>query len=266
MNWLEHVLGSEWTITPAGGATGDAYFAKHGEQELFLKRNSSPFLAVLSAEGIVPKLVWTKRMENGDVVTAQHRMSGRELKQFDMNGSNVAELLQKIHRSKELLDMLKRLGKQPLTPNSIIEDIQQAVAFENLEQPIINEAIDLLIKMLPDVQCNEQVVCHCDVNHNNWLLSETNQLYLIDWDGAMIADPAIDVGILLYWYIDEAEWKNWLTSYGLELNENLKSRIYWYVLLQALTSYLWYNEKNNAKEKQNWIEHIKIILAEMLAH
>jgi thiamine kinase-like enzyme len=259
VNWLEQVLGSEWKITPAGGATGDAYFAKRDGQELFLKRNSSPFLAVLSAEGIVPKLVWTKRMENGDVITAQHRLIGRELKPIDMNGSNVAELLQKIHHSKELLDMLKRLGKQPLTPNSIIEDIQQAVAFEKLEQPEISQAIELLVRQLPDVQCDEQVVCHCDVNHNNWLLSETNQLYLIDWDGAMIADPAIDIGILLYWYIDEADWKEWLASYGLELNERLKTRIYWYVLLQALTSFLWYHAKDNDKEKQNWIEHIRMI-------
>lgn len=260
---MEQVLGSEWKITPAGGATGDAFFAKRDGQELFLKRNSSPFLAVLSAEGIVPKLVWTRRMENGDVITAQHRLLGRELKPQDMNGTNVAELLYKIHRSKDLLDMLKRLGKQPLTPNSIIEDIQQAVAFEKLEQPEIRQAIDLLLQQLPDVQCDEQVVCHCDVNHNNWLLSENNQLYLIDWDGAMIADPAIDVGILLYWYIDEADWKDWLSSYGLELNEHLRTRIYWYVLLQALTSFLWYHAKNNEKEKQNWIDHIKMILAKI---
>jgi thiamine kinase-like enzyme len=260
---LEQVLGSEWKITPAGGATGDAYFAKCDGQELFLKRNSSPFLAVLSAEGIVPKLVWTRRMENGDVITAQHRLIGRELKPMDMNGQNVAELLHKIHRSKELLDMLKRLGKQPLTPNSLIEDIQQAVVFERLEQPEITQAVELLLLQLPDVQCDEQVVCHCDVNHNNWLISENNQLYLIDWDGAMIADPAIDVGILLYWYIDEADWKEWLTSYGLELNEHLKTRMYWYVLLQALTSFLWYHAKNNEKEMQNWLEHIRIILAKI---
>ncbi|XQY91043.1 phosphotransferase family protein [Metabacillus sp. HB246100] len=265
MNWLEHVLGSEWKITPAGGATGDAYFATKDGQELFLKRNSSPFLAVLSAEGIVPKLIWTKRMENGDVITAQHRLVGRELKPRDMNGQHVAELLRKIHRSKELLDMLKRLGKQPLTPNSIIEDIKQAVVFEKINVPQINQAIDLLIKQLPQVQCNEQVVCHCDVNHNNWLLSKDDQLYLIDWDGAMIADPAIDIGILLYWYIEEADWESWLDNYGLELNHHLHTRIYWYVLLQALTSYLWYHAKENQKEMNNWLEHIAIML-EKICH
>ncbi|MFD6443364.1 phosphotransferase, partial [Peribacillus sp. NPDC060186] len=85
MNQLEHLLGQEWDISPAGGATGEAFIAEKDGQKLFLKRNSSPFLAVLSAEGIVPKLMWTKRLENGDVITAQHWMEGRELSQQEMN-------------------------------------------------------------------------------------------------------------------------------------------------------------------------------------
>ncbi len=85
MNNLEDILGQEWDIVPAGGATGEAFYASYKDQQLFLKRNSSPFLAVLSAEGIVPKLVWTKRLENGDVITAQQWLPGRELKPIDMN-------------------------------------------------------------------------------------------------------------------------------------------------------------------------------------
>lgn len=92
---LEHILGQGWEVIPAGGATGEAFFAKHQDQKLFLKRNSSPFLAVLSAEGIVPKLVWTKRTENGDVITAQQWLSGRELKPDEMSQDRVAKLLKK---------------------------------------------------------------------------------------------------------------------------------------------------------------------------
>lgn len=93
-------------------------FCKISRPKAFLKRNSSPFLAVLSAEGIVPKLVWTRRMENGDVITAQHWLDGRELKPKDMNSSRVTELLSKIHHSNELLDMLKRLGKTYFFPKT----------------------------------------------------------------------------------------------------------------------------------------------------
>ncbi len=90
VNWLEDILGSEWEITPAGGATGEAYFAKFQDRKLFLKRNSSPFLAVLSAEGIVPKLVWTRRMENGDVIhsSALARWSRIKTKRYEFESSD----------------------------------------------------------------------------------------------------------------------------------------------------------------------------------
>jgi thiamine kinase-like enzyme len=115
---LEHILGQEWEIVPAGGATGEAFYASYNDQRLFLKRNSSPFLAVLSAEGIVPKLVWTKRLENGDVITAQQWLPGRELKPRDMTHENVARMLRKIHRSEPMVGMLSRLEKQPLKPEA----------------------------------------------------------------------------------------------------------------------------------------------------
>ena len=77
MEWLEQLLGEEWKVIPAGGATGDAYIAHNEQHKLFLKRNSSPFLAVLSAEGIVPKLLWTRRLTNGDVISAQKWLPGQ---------------------------------------------------------------------------------------------------------------------------------------------------------------------------------------------
>lgn len=252
MNWLEQLLGNEWEITPAGGVTGDAYFAQFKEIKLFLKRNSSPFLAVLSAEGIVPKLVWTKRMENGDVISAQQWLNGRELKPIEMNSEKVSMLLQKIHRSKDLLNMLERLGKKPLLPDMILAQIKSSLDEDLMRYPNIRQAIQFLKQELPNIQYDHKVVCHCDINHNNWLLSDQEQLYLIDWDGAMIADPAIDVGMLLHWYIPKNEWDSWLTLYGIELTEDLQARMKWYVISQAILTIKWYKSKKNVKEIQYW--------------
>ena len=88
-------------------SSGDPIYCNGSGQKLFLKRNSNPFIAALSAEGIVPKLVWTKRIETGEVVTAQHWKNGRELTSSEMSQRRVAELLKKIHGSKPLLNMLK---------------------------------------------------------------------------------------------------------------------------------------------------------------
>ncbi|MDQ0196955.1 phosphotransferase family protein [Neobacillus ginsengisoli] len=253
---MEHILGQEWEIVPAGGATGEAFYARYKDQRLFLKRNSSPFLAVLSAEGIVPKLVWTKRLENGDVITAQQWLTGRELKPSEMNQELVAKLLKKIHCSEPMLGMLSRLEKSPLHPNTIFQTVEEELDDEVLLLPEVQKTIAFLKKEAINVYSEEMVVCHGDVNHNNWLLAQDNQLYLIDWDGAMIADPAIDLGLLLYWYIPEENWGNWLAMYGKTLNNHLKLRMKWYVALQTLSSIQWHKNKNRLQEMDKWIEFL----------
>jgi thiamine kinase-like enzyme len=257
---LEHILGQEWEIIPAGGATGEAFYASYKDQRLFLKRNSSPFLAVLSAEGIVPKLVWTKRLENGDVISAQQWLDGRELKPFEMNHEAVARLLKKIHCSKPMLGMLSRLETSPLLPETFFQAVVNELDEQVLSLLEVQKAMSFLKKEAVNVYCEEKVVCHGDVNHNNWLLAEDNQLYLIDWDGAMIADPAVDLGLLLYWYIPEENWQDWLNMYGKSFTDHLRLRMKWYVALQTLTSIQWYKSKNRLEEMNKWIKFLDDIL------
>ncbi|MGJ7920384.1 phosphotransferase [Neobacillus sp. LXY-4] len=257
---MEHLLGQEWEIVPAGGATGKAFFAKFEEQKLFLKRNSSPFLAVLSAEGLVPKLVWTKRLENGDVITAQQWLNGRELTPVEMNDEKVAKLLKKIHQSEPLKAMLSRLGITPVMPEPFLQMVQSGLDYDLLQIPSVKKSAEFLAREVRHLECKQFVVCHGDVNHNNWLLGENNQLYLIDWDGAMIGDPAIDLGLLLYWYIPEAEWKDWLERYGFIDTDDLKLRMKWYVLAHTLVSIQWHKQKARFPEMKRWIDYLDKIL------
>lgn len=258
---MEHLFGQEWEIVPAGGATGEAFIAlKDNEQKLFLKRNSSPFLAVLSAEGIVPKLVWTKRLENGDVITAQHWLNGRELSHQEMNEERVAKLLRKIHRSKPLLMMLKRLGKSPLRPESILTQLETSLDHDIVQLPVVFDAIAFLQNNLLLVECDEVVVCHGDVNHNNWLMTKGEELFLIDWDGAIIGDPAIDLGVLLYSYIPLNDWRSWLSQYGMTLDASLEMRMKWHVIAQSLSSIQWHKDKNRLEEMNRLIQNIPFIL------
>ncbi|MFF2449254.1 phosphotransferase [Neobacillus sp. NPDC058068] len=257
---MEHILGQEWEIIPAGGATGEAFYASYEDQRLFLKRNSSPFLAVLSAEGIVPKLVWTKRLENGDVISAQQWLEGRELKPAEMNHEAVARLLKKIHCSDPMLGMLSRLETSPLLPETFFQAVVNELDEQVLSLMEVQKAMNFLKKEANNVYCEEKVVCHGDVNHNNWLLAEDNQLYLIDWDGAMIADPAVDLGLLLYWYIPEENWQDWLNMYGKSFTDHLRLRMKWYVALQTLTSIQWYKSKNRLEEMNKWIKFLDDIL------
>ncbi|MCP3025334.1 phosphotransferase family protein [Halobacillus sp. A5] len=252
VNWLEHILGQNWTITPAGGSTGEAYYAQNEGKRLFLKRNSSPFLAVLSAEGIVPKLVWTKRLENGDVITAQEWLEGRELNTEEMKHPRVAALLSKIHHSTELLDMLMRLGKHPLTPDEILNDIKenQKILDQVDSRLEIHHAVKYLEHNVKRAQHDQHVVCHCDTNHNNWLLSSDNQLYLIDWDNAMVADPALDLGMLLFTYIPKENWEGWMKQYGGIESDHLMERMKWYAVSQSISFIQWHMMRGEYNEAE----------------
>jgi thiamine kinase-like enzyme len=76
----------------------------------------------------------------------------------------------------------------------------------------------------------------------------------------MIADPAIDLGLLLYWYIPEENWQDWLKLYGKKLTDNLKLRMKWYVTIQTLSSIQWYKNKNRLEEMNKWIKFLDGIL------
>nr|WP_308216648.1 phosphotransferase family protein [Pseudalkalibacillus decolorationis] len=252
MNSLKHILGSGWQVKPAGGATGEAYIAQYGEEKIFLKRNSSPFLAVLSAEGIVPKLLWTKRLENGDVITAQHWLNGRELKATEMNKDLVSKLLSKIHRSQELVSMLHRLGKHPVTPAEVFTEIEAKSNNYSIYHQEMKPFLTYLRENVDNVVTEQYVVCHGDVNHNNWLLNEDNRMFLIDWDGAIIADPALDLAMLLYWYIPDSQWEEWLRSYGVPLTNSLEGRMHWYIVAQTIESIFWHLERGQSEQADYW--------------
>jgi len=256
---VKHLLEHDWEIIPAGGATGKAFFASKNNEKLFLKRNSSPFLAVLSAEGIVPKLIWTKRMENGDVITAQECLNGREFKPEEMAQDGVAKLLKKIHESSPLLSMLGRLGKTPYKPEMMLEEVISALDEELLLDPAVHKSLQFLQTELPHVSSEKFTVCHGDINHNNWLLSDNNEIFLIDWDGATIADPALDIGPLLYWYIPRDDWKHWLGLYGLKYTEHLQLRMKWYVIAQTMLSIGWHKSQQRYQEMNFWGNYLETV-------
>ena|SRR5699024_7556200 len=220
-----------WQLHPISGDTGQAYMGIRNEEKLFLKRNSSPFLAALSVEGITPRLVWTKRIGNGDVLTAQEWCNGRTLYKEEMASPRVAQLLGKIHSSDTLKRMLKRVGGILFYPEDFLSQYMTDLPYDLLQHDLLYRALETLKQAAPSVNETELTVCHGDVYRKNWLLSETNHLYVVDWDSAMIADPAYDLGMMLSKYVDEADWGNWLAWYGNKTNKEFEKRIKWYAIM-----------------------------------
>ncbi|WP_143745423.1 phosphotransferase family protein [Marinococcus halophilus] len=257
---LELLMGDGWTIEPAGGSSGEAYLARAGEQVLFLKRNSSPFLAVLSAEGIVPKLLWTKRQANGDVITAQRWVDGRELTGGDMDNKRVAQLLSKIHSSSELLDMFMRIGNHARTPEAtttVLRKQQERLPYITTSMA---GALDELAGTSGEVQPPRLVVCHGDMNHNNWMFDANGDLYLVDWDNATVSDPALDLALILYEYIPKEEWEVWLQEYGLPLTSHLQRRMRWQIISHLLDHAQQALLTNRIKEAEFYKKQLEAVL------
>ncbi|MBM7838408.1 thiamine kinase-like enzyme [Alkalihalobacillus xiaoxiensis] len=260
MKMVELFLGEGWDVLPAGGSTGEAYIARQGDYQLFIKRNSSPFLAVLSAEGIVPKLLWTKRLESGDVITAQRWIQGRELKAKEMKDTSTAKMLAHIHGSSELLDMFTRMGNEPLNPAIMVENMFMQVSLYAIDDTLITEGLSFLEKTMNRLENVQYVVCHGDMNHNNWMHDEQENLYLIDWDGATVADPALDLGLLLYSYIPEERWADWLSYYGVALTTSLRVRMHWYVVAYTISEMLWNQNRKKYEQVQEYRERLSYLL------
>ncbi|SHN04355.1 Thiamine kinase [Gracilibacillus kekensis] len=265
MTAVEHILGEDWTIFPAGGSTGAAYYAQSNHKQLFLKRNSSPFLAVLSAQGIVPKLVWTKRLENGDVVTAQQWLDGKALNIEEMQHPKVAKLLSKIHHSSELLDMLLRIEKTTVVPDQTLVRVKQFVQgnIQARNSISVYKAIKFLESRLMDIYFEQQVVCHCDLNHHNWMLSTNGELYLIDWDNARVGDPAMDIGRILQSYIPKQEWDQWLEHYGMANSKNFMQRMHWYLIVDEIIGYIWSENRKKRKEANTHLHELNQLLEQV---
>ncbi|WP_066196649.1 MULTISPECIES: phosphotransferase family protein [Gracilibacillus] len=264
---MEHILGKDWTVLPAGGSTGTAYYAQSQQKQLFLKRNSSPFLAVLSAQGIVPKLVWTKRLENGDVVTAQQWLDGKALNVEEMQHPKVAKLLSKIHQSSELLDMLLRIEQTTVKLDQTLVRVKQFVKGSKLSRNslILYKAIQYLETRLLDVYHDKQVVCHCDLNHHNWMLSNSGELFLIDWDNARVGDPAMDIGRILQSYIPKQDWDQWLGHYGVENTHYLMKRMHWHLLVDEIIGYVWTLNRRQDKEADYHLKELQQLLTQINA-
>ncbi|WP_347300445.1 phosphotransferase family protein [Dolosigranulum savutiense] len=224
-----------WTLHPLNGETGQAYMGIKNEQKLFLKRNTSPFLAALSLEGISPKLVWTKRTSNGDILTAQKWCNGRTLYKKEMNMVRVAHKLKGVHSSETLKKMLKRVGGQTYRPEDCLTDYFTGLPVDLRHHPTLAQAIRLLKKQLETLPVpSDYCVCHGDASHKNWLLSDEQELYLVDWDSVVLADPAFDIGQYMARYYPQIDTTQWLYAYDKQLTESFRKRIDWYRLMVSL--------------------------------
>ena len=249
-----------WNLQPIKGDTGKAYKGMKDSERVFIKRNSTPFLAALSREGITPKLLWTKRTGDGDILTAQEWLDSRQLTPREMSdSSDVIRILQHLHGSKSLKSMLERMDGKESSAFDFLSEYARELPQELKSNLYLMGVFRYLEDHLPSFHPVYYAACHGDAIHNNWLLSTDEQVYLVDWDHSVLADPALDIGMILGQYISPQYWELWLKLYDPTGSDNLYERAYWYagmnLLMQIKRSYL----RNDHKQANFHIAQLKAI-------
>jgi thiamine kinase-like enzyme len=253
---------SGWNLHPIGGETGQAYMGVRDEEKIFLKKNSSPFLAALSLEGITPRLIWTKRTGNGDVLTAQEWCNGRTLNKKEMTSGKIANILVKVHRSDTLKRLLNRVGGEEISAVDLLADFEEGLTSDLENHSVLEKAYHYLLKELPLGYTKEDIrVCHGDISSENMLLSDDGELFIVDWDTAVLMDYLFDIGQLFARYIDINDWGKWIDANELHYTQNEKSRVKWYAMINLLLDIKYahrktrYNKMNELILKLNrWLE------------
>ena len=246
-----------WQLHPIAGASGEAYMGIKENEKVFLKRNSSPFITALSAEGIVPKLMWTQKTYSGDTLVAQEWKDGHVLKREDMATPKVKKLIMGIHQSDHLLTMLKQVGGKTFHPLDFIQEFFKDLP-ESLNTHIFfNEIIHYLEDSVHDQFYEVDLcVCHGDLNHNNFLLdADSHNIYIVDWENVRIADPLSDLTYMLLQYFPPSQWAIWMEDYQFDYNQAFYDRVKWYSLINCL-----YLIKHFYKEGRNFKVNEMILL------
>lgn len=250
----------EWELHPIAGATGDAYMGIKSDEKVFFKRNTSPFIAALSAEGIAPKLMWTQRTFSGDTLTAQEWTEGHLLTKEDMGSQEVIDLIRRIHDSDHLLLMLKRMGEFNYHPldfvNNYFINLPPTLASHHFLNEVIRDMEDSIDNDFYNVR---RTVCHGDLNHNNFLQSNDNHLFLVDWENVKVADPLSDITMVLVHYFKPSEWMNWFELYNYPINNSFYKRVRWYSMMNCLTLIKQYHFEGRQYKTNEFIMLLKSI-------
>lgn len=253
-----------WQLHPLDGATGKAFMGTKDEQKLFLKKNTSPFLAALSLEGISPRLVWTKRMGNGDVLTAQEWCNGRTLERSEMSSSRVVRKLSQVHRSQTLKKMLQRVEGRSITSTDLLNQFLIGLVDDLRSHPTIIQAVDQLKAMKQQLPLDsEYCVCHGDASHKNWLLSDSDDLYLVDWDSVILADPAYDLGQYLSRYGKQLDDEEWLSHYTGIISKRFEEKVIWYQIMASLNDIKEYYYKRRLNDLNDSLTNLDTLLQQL---
>lgn len=223
------------SLVPLEGKSGKAYMGTYPDgSHVFVKLNTTPILAGLAKEQIAPQLLWSKRVSNGSVMTAQEWLSGRVLTREDMHSKQIINILTRLHRSRPLVNQLEQLGYKPETPYDLLQKWAEDLPNQLRQNTYLQQVYNELRHSTPSFPEEQATIVHGDIHHSNWVITTGGMIYLVDWDTVRLTDRMFDVAHILSHYVPKFAWREWLTYYGYKYNQTVLDKVMWYGQLAFL--------------------------------
>ncbi len=232
----QYVSNQHWDIRlPPHGTGNETYYVQSDNHACFVKLGAmTERYQVMSEMGLSPQVIATGQTEDGTSILVQQRIAGNKPSRADFHRllPRFAESIRKTHQSETLQGIL------PPQPSNLYKDVGSIVLgeiearwrkFEPLvalsTSQYVNQKIAYLQEQINQFEGGGLAASHNDICNGNWLVSTEGRLYLLDYEGMSLDDPALDLGAILWWYYPPQMRTEFLAIAGCPDDETFRERM-----------------------------------------
>ena len=232
-------IAGRWSIARTrSGSSRRTFTAVAGPQRLFVKFDVSiEALRRLSDLSVTPPVVGAGEYRGHSFVVQRH-VGGRHPlpRWFHRHLPELGRLI----RNYQIDPMLRQLAGSRTAPAHPAYVAAVLVDLENRSGRVLHprphsslaRGMNQLRERSATLRPVELVATHGDPNRKNFIVG--TDAYLVDWDDLALSDPMRDIGPLLWWYVPPREWKDLPTEIGLDYDDAIRDRLYWWVAAESL--------------------------------
>jgi len=231
----KNVSNQTWNIQlPPYGTGQETYIAQTNRHKYFIKLGAElERYQIMSELGFSPKVIVTGRLENGITVLVQEFISGRVplRSDFQENLKKIAETIRDTHQSGCLKRSLSGKTSRSFKDVGfeIINQVEGRWEKYRYQVPKIAKYVDEKIIYLKEEVSKFSggglIASHNDICNGNWLITDDGRIYLLDYEGMSLDDPALDIGAILWWYYPPQMRKEFVEILGYDQDENFPKRM-----------------------------------------
>ena len=218
---------------------GKKYVYRHpgeGTEAIISRSHEKKALELAHSIGVDPTYLSMDAESGWKISTFVEGIRTPDYNSFE-DSKRVLAVLQKLHQKKLSVDWSFLPWEEAEKIESILYENNGSIADREFSKLKMNVS-----KCLAACQGDGVALqfCHCDTYAPNWMLTESGETILIEWEYAGNADPGCDIGTYIMdsmWEIDQA--KRFIQEYLGEEKNNSRLTFH-YLAYTAVISYYWY--------------------------